>query len=339
MFDTITTDVYVGPAGLPDARGALTDLLLPALEKEPHALDSSLGALVEDASEDDLQLALYCCYELHYGGFAGVSSRWEWEPSLLGFRRVMEERLESELRALAGPVASDPADVKARLRSLAASGGGPSLSSWLEAHGTIEHVRELAKHRSAYQLKEADPHTWAIPRLAGEAKAVLVAIQAGEYGDGSNERMHSTLFGRTMETLGLSSVPNVYLGELPGSTLLTTNLISMFGLHRRLRGALVGHLALFEMTSSAPMSRYADILERLGVPAAGRQFYEVHIEADLEHEQMATEGMVAGLLKREPGLAGDVMFGARALQVAEVGFAAALVADWEAGRSSLRYSG
>ena len=40
--------------------------------------------------------------------------------------------------------------------------------------------------------------------------------------------------------------------------------MSLFGLHRRRRGAIVGHLALFEMTSSVPNRRYADGLRRLG---------------------------------------------------------------------------
>ena len=30
--------------------------------------------------------------------------------------------------------------------------------------------REIAVHRSGYQLKEADPHTWAIPRLNGSGQ-------------------------------------------------------------------------------------------------------------------------------------------------------------------------
>ena len=34
-------------------------------------------------------------------------------------------------------------------------------------------------HRSAYQLKEADPHTWAIPRLSGSVKAALVEVEWG----------------------------------------------------------------------------------------------------------------------------------------------------------------
>jgi hypothetical protein len=45
-----------------------------------------VGPSAEGADEEDLQLALYCLYELHYRGFEGVSDEWEWHPGLLAFR-------------------------------------------------------------------------------------------------------------------------------------------------------------------------------------------------------------------------------------------------------------
>ena len=50
-------------------------------------------------------------------------------------------------------------------------------------------------HRSVYQLKEADPHTFAVPRVQGSAKVALVELQFDEYGAGRAERQHATLFG------------------------------------------------------------------------------------------------------------------------------------------------
>ena len=85
----------------------------------------------------------------------------------------------------------------------------------------------------------------------------MVEIQADEYGGGRAERMHAALFARAMDALGLDSRYGAYVDHLPAVTLATVNLMSLFGLHRRLRGAIVGHLALFEMTSSIPNRRYA----------------------------------------------------------------------------------
>ena len=151
---------------------------------------------------DDSALALYTAYELHYRSFAGVDDGWEWEPTLLREHARLETAFERRLFAQIDCSPTDPQDVVPALAALAKDGSGPSLSAMLSEVGTLEQLREFAIHRSAYQLKEADPHTWAIPRLAGRAKAALVDIQIGEYGDGNAPQVHSTLFGDAMRTLG-----------------------------------------------------------------------------------------------------------------------------------------
>ncbi len=319
---------------LPESRGDLSAALFEHLRKEPHVLPPLPPAPDDPLAGDESQLCLYVCYELHYRAFAGVDERWEWEPSLLAFRRQLEDRFESALAELVGPVLLT-GDVEGDLRRLLAAGGGRSLSGHMLEAGTLDQVREFAIHRSAYQLKEADPHSWALPRLAGRAKAALVEIQADEYGRGVEHEMHAHLFADTMRALGLDDRYGAYLGELPGVTLATTNLISLFGLHRRWRGALVGHLAVFEMTSVEPMGRYSRALRRLGLPASARRFYDVHVEADAHHEVVAATGLTKGLVEAEPALVGDVLFGAQALMAIEMRFTDRLLTAWEAGMTSL----
>jgi hypothetical protein len=109
----------------------------------------------------------------------------------------------------------------------------------------------------------------------------------------------------------------------------------MFGLHRCLRGALVGHLASFEMNSVGPMARYSAWLESLGVPPSGRRFYDVHVEADEHHQYVAVDELVGGLLEAEPDQAGAVLFGARAVAFVERVFAEHVVSAWRRDRTSL----
>ena len=324
---------------LPRPRGPLSEWVLDHLRTPPHPLDAG-PAPGGDSDGDDLQLALYVCYELHYRSFAGVDEAWEWHPGLLAFRAGLEEVFEQGVRAAAGPSACDD-PVEDQLWALAtgnhpASTATPSLSAHVAERGTLEQVRELAVHRSAYQLKEADPHTWAIPRLRDQAKAALVEIQSDEYGGGVESQMHSTLFAATMDELGLDSRYGSYLPLLPAPTLATCNLVSLFGLHRRLRGALVGHLAVFEMTSVGPMSRYAAALRRLGFGEEARRFYDVHVAIDGHHEVVASKMLAGGLAAAEPELSGDIVFGARALMMVEGRFANHLLATWDSGASSLR---
>ncbi|CAA9221086.1 MAG: FIG00660544: hypothetical protein [uncultured Acidimicrobiales bacterium] len=313
------------------------------LGRPPHPL-GDVPPVHGDWDDDDIQLALYTCYELHYRCFAGVDERWEWDPGLLAFRATLERAFEDGVTEAVGMTRGIGA-VEDQLWALARGGvtpanghpaqEAPSLSAYVAEAGTIDQVRELSVHRSAYQLKEADPHTWAIPRLSGAPKAAMVEIQADEYGGGVESRMHCSLFAMTMSELGLDNRYGAYLDWLPGRTLATVNLISLFGLHRRLRAALVGHLAIFEMTSVVPMSRYAAGLDRLGIGSRGRRFYDVHVEADEHHQTIAARDMAGRLADDEPALADGIMFGARAVMEVERRFSGDVLAAWAKGRSSL----
>ena len=183
----------------------------------------------------------------------------------------------------------------------------PATSS---ATATEEELVEFVVHRSAYHLKEADPHTWAIPRLSGAPKAALVEVQADEYGGGRPHRVHAQLFADTMDALGLDSSYGAYLGHIPGVTLATVNLMSFLGLHRRLRGSIAGHLAYFEMTSSVPNRRYGDALRRLGFGVPATEFFDEHVEADAVHENVAAVDLGGGLARQDPRLGADVVWGA-----------------------------
>jgi Iron-containing redox enzyme len=328
-------------ARLPAPRGPLTRMLVDALRRRPGTLSPEFASprITDDPLYgEDVPLALYVLYELHYRGFDGVDDEWEWDPDLLTLRRRIERafllRLEAEIGAAFGTDPIAPRDVATHMRELA-SGDGPSLSAFMAERGTIEHMRDFAVHRSLYQRKEADPHTWAIPRLAGSSKAALVEIQADEYGNGREEAMHSELFADTMRVLGLSPRYGAFLDVVPGATLSTVNLVSLFGLHRRWRGALIGHLALFEMCSVVPMTRYVAALERLNL-AAATPFYAAHVVADEWHQQLALEKMVGGLVADEPHLSDDIVFGARALDRLERDLTNRLLHAWSRGGSSLR---
>jgi Iron-containing redox enzyme len=286
--------------------------------------------------DEDAQLSLLMLYELHYRGIAGVSDRWEWHPELLAVRAVLEDRFETEIRDLT-EVWALPADgdIAGLLFRMTAPKPGPSLSKFLARHATIEQFREFLTHRSVYHLKEADPHTWAIPRLSGSVKAALVEVQADEYGGGREERMHAALFARTMRAVGMDDSYGALVDRVPGVVLAGVNAMSMFGLHRRLVGAIVGHLAAFEMTSSLPNRLYGNGLRRLGFGTDATLFFDEHVEADAVHEQIAGRDLAGGLAAADPSRAPDILFGAAASLMLDDLAGDHLRSCWDSGRTSL----
>ena len=321
---------------LPSPRGPISERLCAALTGSPETLVFDFSTPHAPLSDDDLHLALYVCYELHYRGFAGVDPRCEWDPRVISFRGRLEDIFEAALLDAYADPDRDGSSVVDAIKQVADSTSEPSLSGYLETEATLEQFLEFVVHRSAYQLKEADPHSWVIPRLDGKAKAALMEIQADEYGGGRSDRMHSALFRKTMLAFGLDGRYGGYLDLIPGVTLATVNLISLFGLHRRLRAAAVGHLAVFEMTSSQPNRRYAEGARRLGASAEATDFYDEHVEADSVHEVIAAYDLAGGLARQHPESAPLIRFGARACAGLDARFSAYLLDCWSNGVSSLR---
>jgi hypothetical protein len=319
---------------VPESRGPLSEHVIESITSPVHRVAGHPEIGAPSLTDDDLHLALYLCYELHYTALDKVDPAWEWEPSLLEFRRAMEDAFEKELTVTV-PAAASEGDIASTLANLAEADSGCSLGRYLENNPSIERFREFVQHRSAYQLKEADPHSWVIPRLGGKAKAALIEIQSDEYGAGQAEAMHAVLFRNTMRALGLDDSYGGCVGRLPGVTLAGVNLMSFFGLHRRWRGAIVGHLALFEMTSTEPNRRYGNALRKLGFGRDATHFYDEHVEADAVHEAIAAHDLAGSLAQEEPHIASDIEFGARCLQHLDELWCNHVIEAWEHGRSSL----
>ncbi|WP_437052833.1 iron-containing redox enzyme family protein [Streptomyces sp. enrichment culture] len=320
---------------LPEPRGPVSAAVVDCLRAAGPAPDAGAVAAA-DPYGDDLQLALYVCYELHYRGYAGVAPDREWDPELLRFRAALEHRFLSALRVDV-PARDAVADALAGL--LVEPVDGTGLSHYLRDEGELWQLREYAAQRSLYHLKEADPHAWVLPRLWGRAKAGMAAVEFDEFGGGRADRVHARLFADLMTDLDLDTTYGRYLDEACAEALAVVNLMSLFGLHRSLRGALVGHFAAVEVTSSPGSRRLAEAMRRTGAGPAAEHFYDEHVEADAVHEQVVRHDVIGGLLDEEPYLAPDVAFGIDATSHVEDRLADRLLSDWRAGHSSLRPHG
>ncbi|MFG1664215.1 iron-containing redox enzyme family protein [Streptomyces sp. Y7] len=322
------------PPPLPEPRGPLSAAVLSLLRGSAPADSPSPDRC--SAYGDDLQLALYVLYELHYEGFQDVPDDLEWDSALLAHRSAIERRFLGALREDVPVDATDTAVRALDELQIEPVDGSGSVSHFLRDRGSLGQLRDYAALRSLYHLKEADPHAWVIPRLRGRAKAGMVAVEFDEFGAGRAEEIHAELFADLMADLDLDTAYGHYVDAAPAAMLATVNLMSLFGLHRALRGALVGHFATVEVTSSPASRRLAEAMRRAGAGPAAVRFYTEHVEADAVHEQVVRHDVVDGLLEDEPGLEGDVVFGIRATTHLEDRFGAGLLEAWRTGATALR---
>jgi hypothetical protein len=189
-------------------------------------------------------------------------------------------------------------------------------------------VLDYLRERSVQQLKESDPQSFVLPRLAGAAKVALAEIQYDEYGAGDPERLHQRLYAEALSAAGLDPAYGAYLDDVSAVSLAAANLMSLLCLNRRLRGAALGHFAAFEASSSVPSRRVAAAIERVGLGPVVAAYFHEHVEADSVHEQVAARDMCGAWVAEHPDLRDDVLFGAAAALHLEALSAQDLMTRW-----------
>jgi hypothetical protein len=154
-----------------------------------------------------------------------------------------------------------------------------------------EGLAELRRHHAFWQ-----------PRR--EMRSVLRDIQGDAYGTRS-ERTHSVLFTVTLRDLE----PSVGVDEMPAPTLALANALSLFGLHRRLVGALVGFLTAVDTIGGDPFAQLLPVQcppedVRLGFTAC----HELHARLT-QHVHVSQQAGRTSLRGRRPPVSSRVNVG------------------------------
>jgi hypothetical protein len=351
-----TPTAVTAPARLDDlvAEALDTPGLSDALRADParaeHLLEASRDIArraFADEDDDALDVAHRALYLL------GAQAGWspddalrdnEHDLTLITVRLELERAFEAQL-ARRAPLPEDPpapAEVRAWLKDLAlerALVDAPSMGAYYREEATLDQLREVVAQRSLFFLKEPDPWTMVIPSLHGKAKAGLIDLILDEYGWGRHDQMHSTVYATLMERLGLETGYDHYLEQTAWPFLAGLNYQSMLARHRRLCRRMYGYIFLVEADSPGSMRNYLAAYDRAGVDDPDvRLFYELHIDADQGHADVALNEVVGPVIDAEPDAAAEVARG-----VVEGRYLHALVsrhlhACFSAGRSSLRES-
>ena len=336
---------------LPEPCGPLSEGVVRALRATtdgPHPVPQApaMGDITDPLTDRDFQLALWILYELHYRGFDGVDPDAEWDPLLIVSRAALERTFEHAVRQLVGErmetdqlghLGDDPASrITTALIRMTVADGPSGVSAFLHRKATRAEFCEYLAERAVYHLRESDPQSFVLPRIGGAAKVALAELQYDEYGGGRPDRLHQAIFARALESLDMPTDLATYIADAEGATLASVNLMTLFALNRRLRGAAMGHLAAFEATSSLPCDRILRGARRLGLPQAVQDYYDEHVEADAVHEQLAIRNICGNLVADEPELADDVLFGAMACLAVDGLAGEHLQRRWQDRRSGTR---
>jgi hypothetical protein len=320
---------------LPHPRGPLSAAVIDDLagRSTGSLAEAQVDTHTDVFTDGDFQLALWTLYELHYRGFDEVPDAREWDPELIALRGRLEAVFEQALRLPTyefverGLAAGE--DVADQIVAVIDAVGGPPLASYLQRRATRDQVLDFMSQRSLYHLKESDPSSFVLARIGGRAKTALAELLHDEFGAGRPDRLHADLFADALKGCGLDPGYGAYVDATPATSLAVNNVMSLFGLHRRLRGASLGHLAAFETTSAVPCRRIAGGIERVGLAPVVADYFHEHVEADSVHEQVALRDICGSLVEDDPALREDVLFGAAACAYLDDIAGRELLDDWE----------
>ncbi|GHH45163.1 iron-containing redox enzyme family protein [Lentzea cavernae] len=161
---------------------------------------------------------------------------------------------------------------------------------WEEALRSLTEVTTPAPLSEEGLAELRGHHAFWQPRR--EMRSVLRDIQGDAYGTRS-ERTHSVLFTVTLRDLD----PFARVDEMPAPTLALANALSLFGMHRRLVGALVGFLTAVDTIGGDPFAQLLPVQcppedVRLGFTACHELHARLtrHVHASLEAGRSSLRG-------------------------------------------------
>jgi len=147
-------------------------------------------------------------------------------------------------------------------------------------------------------LSEASPMLRNLLGNTGDIQSEWFKIVIDEYGYGVHETKHSTLFERTLRSVGLEDdVHRYWQYYLPGS-LLMNNYFHYLGKNHELFFRYLGALFYTETTLVDFCVRAAGLLDDVFDGAADVEYFTEHVHIDSHHGRMALEKLILPVVQR-----------------------------------------
>ncbi len=131
----------------------------------------------------------------------------------------------------------------------------------------------------------------------GEISSTLFKILIDELGYGEQSRRHSTLYERTLASVGLVSEPHHYWQYYLNGSLLLANYYNYITRNRSMVFRYIGAIFLAETTFIRSCGIWRKYLKGV-LPDMDATYFGEHCHIDVDHSRMALEGLVYPAIQR-----------------------------------------
>ncbi|MFK7866634.1 MAG: iron-containing redox enzyme family protein [Alphaproteobacteria bacterium] len=132
----------------------------------------------------------------------------------------------------------------------------------------------------------------------GAPLSELFTILIDEYGYGLHERKHSTLFDKTLESVGMNSNIHHYWGHYLSSSLALTNYFHYISANHTLFYRYVGAMLYTEGTLHVSNRRQSKMLRSVFGKSVHTEYFDEHVHIDQHHAVMAMDRVIMPLVKQ-----------------------------------------
>ena len=230
------------------------------------------------------RLGMFCYDDLgHYAN--------ERSPYLLAVReRIERPWQESEARQLDVPALrrlEAPLALRARVRSDLDPPASATSEYFAHATSASGYCR-LVQLAALEGLSEAGLLARAIAGPANEVQAALTRVLV-------ERQRQSALFTTMLEACNLSTDAEAHFELMPWEALASLNHVALLSACRRHFLRFIGASLYRETAAPATFGAYRAAARRLGLPAAARGYWEMHVEHDERHGRWLLEGVALPL--------------------------------------------
>lgn len=331
---------HARPTPLPRARGPVSGALLTLLTGPPiHdpgiVMSNDLTDLWRTSdvpwweADDDVALALVCLDELDRRGLEGVPAGWEGHPLLATVRWRLSGPIGRGLDQLSQdstlPASGSGCSIVRLVLAMAAAAPEPVTTA--PAAGPEESVEEGAVITAVQRLRERDAHLSVLPAFAGTARELLQRASLPAEPPGEDDAPREVI-GHVLRAFGAPDRTGAHLSALPGAALWRHAVLRYLATRRSLRAATIGWLVAADALAATGRVVSGDTLRARGFDDETAKRWDRCVIGDL-----ATLEAAEHVIDCEPGLAADLLLGARACLTSAVAVEDALAS---AARRRLR---
>lgn len=230
------------------------------------------------------------------------------ESSLLLLEGSFLDGERQSVERMAALAPDTPAEFMEWFADLLSSGPGQGdpLFPWLATRATLDDMRWFVSQELATEAGFGDLVAMVQVKMAPGPKLEMARNYWDEMGCGHPLAMHSALLEATARELGARAARKDALWE----SVALSNLMIGLACNRRFAYHAVGALGAIEMTAPGRVSKVNEGLKRLGISAAGRQYFSLHASLDVRHAAEWNSGVIEPLIEGNPWIAKAIAEGA-----------------------------